>query len=142
MAFRDRELAFDPDCRGGGLAVRRVYYSAASKSWLAARARPWSSARPNRRQSPASAKVAPFIVVFVAEIIIGLGAVRHPGAHERIHAARRRHFGRAVWFGFVVTTMTSNYAFHGRKAMLTVIDSVAWLGALVIIGAIVGWMGR
>ena len=25
--------------------------------------------------------------------------------------------------------------------MLTVIDSVAWLGAFVIIGAIVGWMG-
>ena len=26
--------------------------------------------------------------------------------------------------------------------MLTVIDSGAWLGALVIIGAIVGWIGR
>jgi hypothetical protein len=26
--------------------------------------------------------------------------------------------------------------------MLTVIDSVGWLGAFVIIGAIVGWWGR
>ena len=40
-----------------------------------------------------------------------------------------------------MTTITSNYAFHGRKPMLTVIDSAAWLGAFLIIGAIVGWMG-
>ena len=46
-----------------------------------------------------------------------------------------------IWFGFVVTTMTANNAFGGRRPMLTVIDSVAWLGAFVIIGAIVGWMG-
>jgi len=26
--------------------------------------------------------------------------------------------------------------------MLTVIDGIAWLGSFVIIGAIVGWMGR
>jgi len=38
--------------------------------------------------------------------------------------------------------VTANNAFAGRKAMLTVIDSAAWLGALVIIGAILGWMGR
>jgi uncharacterized membrane protein len=47
-----------------------------------------------------------------------------------------------IWFGFVVTTMTANNAFGGRRPILTVIDSIAWLGAFVIIGAIVGWMGR
>ena len=28
------------------------------------------------------------------------------------------------------------------RPMLTMIDSVAWLGAFLIIGAVVGWMGR
>ena len=38
--------------------------------------------------------------------------------------------------------MTANYAFRGRRPMLIVIDSAGWLGAFVIIGAIVGWMGK
>jgi hypothetical protein len=50
--------------------------------------------------------------------------------------------GAACWLGFVVTTIASNYAFHGRKTMLTVLDSAAWLGALLIIGAILGAFGR
>jgi hypothetical protein len=41
----------------------------------------------------------------------------------------------------VLTTVTINNAYGGRKLMLTVIDSAHWLGVLVIIGAIVGWMG-
>jgi len=49
--------------------------------------------------------------------------------------------GVLCWFGFVLTTMTVNNAFCGRKPMLTVIDSGAWLGAFVIIGAVLGWMG-
>ena len=47
-----------------------------------------------------------------------------------------------IWFGFVLTTLSVNYAFSGRRPMLTVIDAGYWLGVLVIIGAIVGWMGQ
>jgi hypothetical protein len=47
-----------------------------------------------------------------------------------------------IWFGFVLITMAVNNAFAGRKPMLTAIDSAGWLGALLIIGAIVGTMGR
>jgi uncharacterized membrane protein len=50
--------------------------------------------------------------------------------------------GALCWLGFVVTTIASNNAFSNRKAMLTVIESVAWLGALLIIGAILGGFGR
>jgi uncharacterized membrane protein len=49
--------------------------------------------------------------------------------------------GALCWLGFVVTTIASNNAFSNRKTMLTVIDSVAWLGALLIIGAILGGFG-
>ena len=50
--------------------------------------------------------------------------------------------GALIWFGFVLTTMTVNNAFTQRKPMLTVIDGGGWLGTLLIIGAIVGGMGR
>jgi hypothetical protein len=45
------------------------------------------------------------------------------------------------WLGFVLTTIAVNNAFSGRSAMLTVIDSAHWLGALLVIGAIIGWWG-
>jgi hypothetical protein len=50
--------------------------------------------------------------------------------------------GALLWFGFVLTSIVANYAFHGRKPALMVIDAGGWLGAMLIIGAIVGWMGR
>ena len=45
------------------------------------------------------------------------------------------------WFGFVLTTIATNNAFGGRRVMLTVIDSIGWLGAFVIIRAIIGGFG-
>jgi hypothetical protein len=46
-----------------------------------------------------------------------------------------------MWVGFVATTMAVNNAFGQRKAALTVIDGIHWLGVLVIQGAIIGAMG-
>ena len=42
---------------------------------------------------------------------------------------------------FVLTTMTVNNAFSGRKYTLTAIDAGHWLAVLVVMGAIVGGMG-
>jgi hypothetical protein len=41
----------------------------------------------------------------------------------------------------VLTTIATNNAFSNRRPMLTLIDSVGWLGAFLIIGAIVGGFG-
>jgi hypothetical protein len=45
------------------------------------------------------------------------------------------------WFGFVITTLAVNYAFGGRKPMLTLIDGGHWLGVLIIMGAVIGAFG-
>jgi hypothetical protein len=119
-----------------------VYYSSTSKWWLAAQGKTLEQCQAEQASKSGAAKAAPFILVFVGEIIIAwalYGILVHVGAFTLrgglISAV-------LIWFGFVVTTLTSNYAFHGRRPMLIVIDSVAWLGAFVIIGAIVGWMGH
>ena len=39
------------------------------------------------------------------------------------------------------TTLAVNSAFGQRKASLTIIDGIHWLGVLVIQGAIIGAMG-
>jgi hypothetical protein len=46
-----------------------------------------------------------------------------------------------MWVGFVATTLAVNNAFAQRKAALTVIDGIHWLGVLLIQGAIIGALG-
>lgn len=71
------------------------------------------------------AKAMPFILAFVGNVIIGWALY---GIRVHLNAFTLRGGIIAavlVWFGFVVTTMTVNNAFDGRKPMLTVIDSGA-----------------
>jgi hypothetical protein len=49
--------------------------------------------------------------------------------------------GAFVWLGFVITTLSVNYGFGGRKPMLTVIDGAHWLGVLLVMGAVIGAFG-
>jgi hypothetical protein len=46
--------------------------------------------------------------------------------------------GAFIWFAFILMPIAVNYAFSGRKVMLTVIDAGHWLGVMVILGAILG----
>ena len=46
-----------------------------------------------------------------------------------------------AWAGFVLTTIVVNYSFGGRSYALAAIDSGHWLVVLVLMGAVIGWMG-
>ncbi len=118
-----------------------VYYTALSKPWLAAQGKTLEQCKAEQEAKSAMAKGVPFVLVFVSEVIIGwvlYGIL----LHLNMFTIRAGIISAAFcWFGFVVTTIATNNAFGGRRVMLTVIDSVAWLGAFVIIGAIVGGWG-
>ena len=119
-----------------------IYYSALSAPWLAAQGKSLEQCKAEQDAKSGAAKAAPFVLVFVAEIIMAwalYGVLVHMNAFS-LRAGIIS--GVLIWFGFVLNTVAVNNAFGGRKAMLTVIDSIGWLGALIIIGAIVGWMGR
>jgi hypothetical protein len=119
-----------------------VYYTALSKPWLAAMGKTLEQCQAEQAGKSGIAKYAPFIVTFIAEIIMAwalYGILVHMGNFS-LRAGIIS--GALIWFGFVLTTITVNNAFGGRKTMLTVIDSLGWLGALIIIGAIVGGFGR
>jgi hypothetical protein len=89
-----------------------------------------------RRGTPAF--YAPFVLSFVAEFVMAWmlwGIMLHTGAFTLRGGLIS---GALIWFGFVLTTIAVNYAFSGRKPMLTLIDAGHWLAVLLIMGAIIG----
>ena len=119
-----------------------AYYTALGKPWMAAQGNTLEQCKAEQDGKSGFAKGAPFVIVFVSEIIIAwvlYGILLHLNVFTLRAGIISALF---CWFGFVLTTIATNNAFQGRRVMLTVIDSVGWLGAFVIIGAIVGWWGQ
>jgi hypothetical protein len=118
-----------------------AYYTALSGPWLAAMGKTMEQCTAEQAAKSAIAKAAPFILAFAGELIIAW-AIYGILLHMNMFTLRAGMISAAVcWFGFVLTTMTVNNAFCGRKPMLTVIDGIGWLGAMLIVGAIIGWFG-
>ena len=116
------------------------WYMALSKPWMAAQG--WQRKEDTPRME-GFASAAPFIISFVAELIMAwilAGAIGHLGPGQ---ATIRNGIisGAILWFGFVATTITVNNAFSGRKPMLTIIDAGHWLLVLVLMGAVIGAFG-
>jgi hypothetical protein len=119
-----------------------AYYTALSKPWLAAMGKSLEECKAEQAAKTGIAKFAPFILALVGDILIGW-ALYGILVHMNLFTMRAGLIsGALIWFGFVLTTMTVNNAFAGRKTMLTAIDAGGWLGVLLITGAIVGGMGR
>lgn len=119
-----------------------IYYTTFSKQWLAALGKTMEQMRTENEANSRFKNLSPFLLSFVAEFIMAMtlfGIMTHVG----IFTLRAGIFsGLMIWVGFVVTTIATNNAYPMRKIMLTVIDSAHWLGVLVIMGAIIGVMGR
>ncbi len=109
-----------------------IYYMTLSKRWLAAVGR----VEPNK--SP-----VPFIISFVALIVMSwvlAGTVGHLGPGQ-VTIKNGIISGLFLWLGFIATTVFVNNAYPGRKYSLSVIDSIHWLGVVVIEGAVIGALG-
>jgi hypothetical protein len=121
-----------------GWLVGAVWYNVLSKQWLAAQGKTMETAK---QQAAGQSLPVLLIVVFVANLIMAVmlyGIMTHVGPFT---VRSGMISGALIWFGFVITAMATNYAFQGRKPMLTVIDGGYWLVVLLVIGAILGWFG-
>lgn len=115
-----------------GFAWGAAYYMTLSKQWLAA----VGQVQPNKSPTP-------FIITFIALLVMGwvlAGTLGHLGTGQ-VTVKNGIISGLFVWLGFVLTTVFVNNAYPGRKYLLSVIDSLHWLGVLVIQGAVIGAMG-
>ena len=115
-----------------------IYYGLLGKVWLAAQGLTQDRLMRERGKRSALFNAYPFVASLIAEIIIAwvlCGMLVHMG----MFSARAGIIsGAFVWFGFVLTTIVVNNAYTFRSWRLTAIDAVHWLGAFVIIGAVVG----
>jgi len=109
-----------------------AYYMTLSKQWLAA-----VGLTEVRRSA------TPFVISFVALLVMAFvlaGSIGHLGPGN-VSIKNGIISGIILWAGFVATTVFVNNAYPGRKYMLSIIDSIHWLGVLVIQGAVLGAMG-
>lgn len=119
-----------------------IYYTALGSFWLAAQGKTSEQAKAEFAGKSTLAKALPFALSFVGAFIMGLvlyGIMIHSGMFSARAGAISGVF---CWFGFVLTTVTINNAYAGRRWSLTLIDAVHWLCVLIIIGAIVGAWGH
>jgi hypothetical protein len=118
-----------------------AYYGPLGKIWLAAQGRTIEEMKAANAGKSGVEKAFPFVLSFVAEIVMAwtlYGLLVHL---ENFTVGSGLTSAAFIWFGFVLTTTAVNNAYPGRKLLLTVIDAGHWLGALLIIGAIVGGFG-
>jgi len=119
-----------------------IWYTTFSKQWLAALGKTLEQVKAENAANSRFRNMFPFILSFVAEIIMAMmlyGIMTHVGAFSLRSGMIS---GLLIWLGFVITTLAVNNAYPMRKAMLTVIDGAHWLGVLLIMGAIIGVIGR
>lgn len=118
-----------------GLLVGWPWYMYFGKSWARALGKdPDNPPKPGRR---------PFIILAAAELLMAFvlaGVIGHLGK-EQVILRNGIISGLFIWGGFVVTTMGINHAFQGQKLALTLIDAGHFLVVLVVMGAVIGWIG-
>jgi hypothetical protein len=120
-----------------------LYYGLLAKPWVAALGRTMEEFKAEQAAKTGTlAGMAPFFLSFVAEFVMAVvlsGVLFHVGPFT-LRAGLIT--GALCWFGFVLTTLSVNYAYGGRRPRLIMIDAAHWLGVLLIMGGILGWMGR
>lgn len=123
-----------------GFGFGAVYYMSLATPWMNAVG--WTpeqqAAHMKRELNPSK---MPFVIGIVANFVMAwvlAGFIDRMGPVTIPNGIVSAAFG---WLGFVVTTLSVNYAYGARKPMLTVIDGGYWLGALLIMGAVIGAFG-
>lgn len=115
-----------------------IYYGLLGRIWINAQGKTMEQIKAEQATKSGLAMALPFIVSFVALFVMAMalaGILFHTG-YSTLRGGMIS--GALIWFGFVLTTITVNNAFASRRPLLTLIDAGHWLGALLVIGAVLG----
>ena len=123
-----------------GFGFGAVYYMSLARPWMNAIG--WTpEEQAAHKKGELNPSKLPFVIAIVANVIMAwvlAGLIAHMGP---VTIRSGTITGAFSWLGFVITTLSVNYAFSTRKPVLTVIDGAHWLGVLVIMGAVIGAFG-
>jgi hypothetical protein len=124
-----------------GFGFGAVYYMTLAKSWVNAQG--WTPEQAEKVRADTNTSKIPFVIGIVANLIMAwvlAGLIGHLGPGQAT-IKNGMISGAFCWLGFVITTLSVNYGFSGRKPALTLIDGGHWLGVLLIMGAVIGAFG-
>jgi hypothetical protein len=119
-----------------GAAVAAFAFGAA---FYGALAKPWTAAV--GMEGKVKPKPSNFMISFVCELVMAYllaGLIGHLGAVAVVPALMSAGF---IWLGFVITTMMVNHRYGDARWMLTLIDGAHWLGVLLVMALVIGWIG-
>ena len=114
-----------------GMAFGAMYYTVLGKPWMDAAGLTEEQVRKDRG-------AVPYLISFASLVVMGSVLAGHFAQHaaEEVTALHAVESAAVLWLGFIVTSMATNHAFLGCRPKLTVLDSLHWLGVLVIQGLI------
>lgn len=121
-----------------GFLFAGLWYSVLRRAWLRAIGTTSSESAAHGLPQVVSMIIAAVCMLVMAFVLAG--AIGHLGPGQ-VTPRNGAISGAFLWFGFVLTTIATNHAFQAARPSLTLIDTGAWLGVLLIQGAVIGWMG-
>ena len=121
-----------------GFGFGAIWYGVLSQQWLIAVGKTKEELSQSKGPVP-----WPLVIAFLAELVMAImlaGVIGHLGAGQVTfwNGVVSAFF---IWLGFVLTTLLVNHTFQMQPRNLTLIDSLHWLGVLLIQGAILGFIG-
>ena len=116
-----------------------AYYMALSRPWMAAAGLSKDMIAPHGKgPSP-----LPFILSFIGEFVMAVvlaGAIGHLGPGQ-VTLRNGLISGAILWVGFILTTTIITNSYQRKPWSLSLIDSLHWLGVMLVMGAIIGGFG-
>jgi hypothetical protein len=125
------------------VAAAAIVGYVAGALWYWALGKPWMAAQGFTAESIKSQSPVPYIVAFVANVVMAAmlaGVIGHLGVGQ-VTLLNGVVSAAFLWFGFVLSTIATNYGFGRRPLKLLVIDAGHWLAVLVLQGAVIGLLG-
>jgi hypothetical protein len=117
-----------------GFAIGAVWYRVFARPWMAAAG----------VTAGMQAGILPYAVALGANFLIAFGLagiVGHFGPGDQVNVRRALITGVALWLGFTITALATNYLFARRPYSLLAIDGGYWLVNMAVMGWIIGFMG-
>ena len=113
-------------------AFGAVYYTVLAKPWMHA-------VGTSEEEIKQTRSAAPFVISFVSLLVMGSVLSGHFAYHsdEAMTTGHALESAGVLWLGFILTSTATNNAFQGAKTKLTILDSVHWLGVVVIQGLVI-----
>ena len=117
-------------------AFGAIYYTVLGKAWM-------DAVGTTEEEIKKTRSAAPFVTSFVsllvmATVLSAFLANQREGVASPGEAAA---MAVVLWLGLIVTSLATNNAFQGAKLKLTILDSVHWLGVLMIQGQVIRAFG-